>query len=90
MTEPSARERIDKWLWHARVVRTRSAAAGLVEKGYVRVNGVRVTAPAHAVKRGDVLTIALDARVRLLKIEGFVARRGDASLARDLYIELSK
>ncbi len=62
----------------------------LVEKGYVRVNGVRVTAPAHAVKRGDVLTIALDARVRLLKIEGFVARRGDASLARDLYIELSK
>jgi ribosome-associated heat shock protein Hsp15 len=91
MTESAIpRERIDKWLWHARVVRTRSAAAGLVEKGYVRVNGVRVTAPAHAVKHGDVLTIALDTRVRLLKVEGFAARRGDASMARDLYIELNK
>jgi len=90
MTSPATRERIDKWLWHARVVRTRSAAAALVESGHVRVNGVRVRQPSHAVRIGDVLTIALDARVRLLKVECFAERRGDALAARALYIELTK
>ena len=90
MTSPASRERIDKWLWHARVVRTRSAAASLVESGHVRVNGARVRQPSHAVKLGDVLTVALDARVRLLKVEAFAERRGDAPAARSLYIELSK
>lgn len=90
MTEPVSRERIDKWLWHARVVRTRSAAASLVGSGHVRVNGVRVKQASHAVRQGDVLTIALDARVRLLKVEAFALRRGDAPSARSLYIELTK
>ncbi|NWG24699.1 MAG: RNA-binding S4 domain-containing protein, partial [Pseudorhodoplanes sp.] len=36
------RQRIDKWLWHARVVRTRSAAAALASRGRIRVNAVRV------------------------------------------------
>ena len=31
------RQRIDKWLWHARVVRTRSAAAALSDSGLVRI-----------------------------------------------------
>ena len=87
---PASRERIDKWLWHARVVRTRSAAAALVESGHVRINGTRVKQASHAVRQGDVLTVALDARVRLLKVEGFAERRGGASAARALYIELSK
>jgi ribosome-associated heat shock protein Hsp15 len=83
-------QRIDKWLWHARVVRTRSAAADLVESGHVRVNGARVRQGAHAVKAGDVLTVALDARVRLLRVQGFALRRGDARAAQALYIELTK
>lgn len=82
------RQRLDKFLWHARVVKARTSAAQLVEKGYVRVNGVRETAPGHAVKIGDVLTIALDRNVRLLKVIGFSERRGDASAARVLYEEL--
>jgi ribosome-associated heat shock protein Hsp15 len=90
MPESSPRERLDKWLWHARVVRTRSDAADLVGSGHVRVNGARVRQPAHAVKAGDVLTVALDARVRLLRVEGFASRRGDARAAQALYMELSK
>ncbi len=82
------KQRLDKWLWHARVVKARTSAAQLVEKGYVRINGVRETAPGHAVKIGDVLTIALDRNVRLLKVVGFSERRGDASAARVLYEEL--
>ncbi len=82
------RQRLDKWLWHARVVRARSSAAALVEAGHVRVNGVREKAPGHSVKAGDVLTIGLDRTVRVLKVVGFSERRGDASAARVLYDDL--
>jgi ribosome-associated heat shock protein Hsp15 len=82
------RQRLDKFLWHARVVKARTSAAELVERGHVRINGVRETAPGHAIKRGDVLTIALDRSVRVLKVIGFSERRGDASRARVLYEDL--
>ncbi|MGA7803399.1 RNA-binding S4 domain-containing protein [Bradyrhizobium sp.] len=82
------RQRLDKWLWHARVVKARSSAAALVVAGHVRINGVRETAPGHAVKAGDVLTIGLDRIVRVLKVTGFSERRGDASAARGLYDDL--
>ena len=82
------RQRLDKWLWHARVVKARSSAAALVEAGHVRINGVREKAPGHAVKAGDVLTVALDNSVRILKVIAFAERRGDASAARVLYEDL--
>jgi ribosome-associated heat shock protein Hsp15 len=84
------RQRLDKWLWHARVVKARTSAAALVEAGHVRINGVRETAPGHAVKAGDVLTIGLDRSVRVLKITGFSERRGDAASARVLYVDLQE
>jgi ribosome-associated heat shock protein Hsp15 len=84
------RQRIDRWLWNARVVRTRTAAAALVVAGHVRVNSVRVTAPGRDVKCGDVVTIALDAGVRVLKATGMASRRGNASAASLLYEELSR
>jgi len=83
------RQRIDKWLWHARVVRTRSAAAALAASGHVRVNGARIVAPAKPVRAGDVVTIALDARVRVLKVTGFAPRRGAADAGRALYEDLT-
>jgi ribosomal protein S4 len=49
-------QRIDRWLWHARLARTRGAAAALVDSGYVRVNGQRVRAASRAVRIGDVIT----------------------------------
>jgi len=82
------RQRLDKWLWHARVVRTRTDAAALVAKGRVRINGERQSSPGHGVKTGDVLTVALDGRVRLMKVIGFSDRRGDASAARAIYLDL--
>ena len=82
------RQRLDKWLWHARVVKARTSAAALVQAGHVRINGVREKAPGHTVKAGDVLTIALDRSVRVLKVLGFAERRGDASAAQVLYNDL--
>ncbi len=83
------RQRIDKWLWHARVVRTRSAAAALAGSGHVRVNGARISASSHAVKPGDVVTVALDHTVRILKVVAFAERRGDAAAGRALYEDLA-
>ena len=83
------RQRIDKWLWHARVVRTRSAAASLVASGLVRLNSARVTAPSQLVRKDDVVTIALDRAVRIMKVAGFAERRGDAEAARALFADLT-
>jgi ribosome-associated heat shock protein Hsp15 len=83
------RQRIDKWLWHARVVRTRSAAAALVGSGHVRINGVRADAASRPVRPGDVVTVALDSRVRVLKVLGQAERRGSAEDARRLFEDLS-
>jgi ribosomal 50S subunit-recycling heat shock protein len=83
------RQRIDRWLWHARLVRTRSAAAALVGSGYVRVNGTRIDAPARMVRAGDVITVALDRRVRVVKVRGFRERRGPAGDGEALYEELT-
>ena len=82
------RQRLDKWLWHARMVKARTSAAALVEAGHVRINGVREKAPSHAVKAGDVLTVGLDRTVRVLRVVGFAERRGDAKAARTLYDDL--
>ena len=82
------RQRLDKWLWHARVVKARTSAAELVERGHVRINGTREKSPGHAVKLGDVVTVGLDNSVRVLKVAGFSERRGDATAARVTYEDL--
>jgi ribosome-associated heat shock protein Hsp15 len=83
------RQRIDKWLHHARVVRTRTSAATLVDEGQVRLNGARVGANSQPVKLGDVVTIALDRSVRVMKVTGFAERRGDAEAASVLFEDLT-
>ena len=72
------------------MVKARTSAAALVESGHVRVNGAREKSPGHAIKVGDVLTVALDRTVRVLKVIAFNERRGDAASARVLYEELSE
>jgi ribosome-associated heat shock protein Hsp15 len=83
------RQRIDKWLWHARTVRTRTDAAELVSSGHVRLNGQRMRTPGHALKIGDVVTLALDRTVRILEVTGFVERRGGPPEARATYLDRS-
>lgn len=83
------RQRIDRWLWHARVVRTRHAAAALAGSGYIRVNGTRIDAAGRMVRTGDVITVALDRGVRVLKVTGFAERRGPPGTNAALYEDLS-
>jgi ribosome-associated heat shock protein Hsp15 len=83
------RQRLDKWLWHARVVKTRTLAQKLVAAGKVRINREKVLAPSAALKAGDVLTIGLRQRVRVMRVVGFSERRGSATQAGALYEDLS-
>ncbi|MBS0240693.1 MAG: RNA-binding S4 domain-containing protein [Proteobacteria bacterium] len=87
---PAGSLRLDKWLWFARVVRTRTLAAGLVTDGRVRVNRERVLKPSQPVRAGDVITIAVGPRVRVLQVTGFGERRGSATDAQALFRDLSE
>jgi len=71
------------------VVRTRTDAASLAGSGHVRLNGARIDAASRPVRPGDVITIALDRSVRVLKVKGFADRRGASEAARVLYDDLS-
>ena len=83
------RQRLDKWLWFARVVKTRTQAAKLVDEGAVRVNQVKADTASKQVKPGDVLTIALERGVRILKICAPGASRRPYEEARLLYEDLT-
>jgi ribosome-associated heat shock protein Hsp15 len=90
VTAELARQRIDRWLWHARFVRTRGAAAALAEAGYVRVNGARVVAPGRMIRSGDVVTVALDRGVRVVRVTGFAERRGSPASVAALYQDVGR
>ena len=83
------RQRLDKWLWFARVVKTRALAAKLVSAGHVRLNSVRAAGPDKPVRPGDVLTIALERQVRVLRVVAPGERRGPYEEARRLYDDLT-
>ncbi|WP_375465045.1 RNA-binding S4 domain-containing protein [uncultured Methylobacterium sp.] len=85
----AGRQRLDKWLWFARLARTRSLAARLVEDGHVRINGARTTAAARGVAVGDVVTVAAAHATAVLRVADLGTRRGPAPEARGLYVDLS-
>ncbi|MBV2144775.1 RNA-binding S4 domain-containing protein [Falsochrobactrum sp. TDYN1] len=87
--EAIARQRIDKWLFFARVVKSRSLAAKLAASGKVRVNRDKIDQASYPVKVGDVLTITLERRILVYKIVSCAERRGPALEARLLYEDMS-
>lgn len=89
MEATAARQRLDKWLFFTRVVKSRSLAAKLVQAGRVRVNRDKAEQASHLVKHGDVLTVTLDRRVVVLKVLAGGTRRGPAEEARTLYEDLT-
>ena len=84
-----AKERLDKWLWHARFFKTRSLASSKVSDGAVQVNQQPVKKRATTVSPGDVLTFAQGDWVRVIQIDAVATRRGPASEAQALYTDLS-
>ncbi|HEX4738271.1 MAG TPA: RNA-binding S4 domain-containing protein [Allosphingosinicella sp.] len=80
--------RLDKFMWFARIVKTRALAQQLAEEGRIRIAG-RVADRAHTpVRVGDVLSFALRGQVRVIRVEMLPLRRGPAAEARLVYSEL--
>jgi ribosome-associated heat shock protein Hsp15 len=81
-------QRLDKWLWCARFMKARSDCAALVAQGTVRLNRQPTDKPHSRVRVGDVLTLALRADVRVVRVLALATRRGPATEARQLYEEV--
>ncbi len=82
-------QRIDKWLFFARVVKSRSLAQKLAVSGAVRVNREKISHSARLVRPGDVLTISIHDRIRILKVLDSGERRGPAPEAALLFEDLT-
>lgn len=86
MDTDEQRHRIDKWLWHVRLFKTRSIAADAVSGGKVKVDGERVK-PAHALRVGQRVAVTLGDRAVELEVLALPPRRGPASQAQACYAE---
>lgn len=83
-------QRLDRWLWFARIVKSRTLAASLVEAGKFRINRAKASKPSALVRPGDVVTSSVQRTVRLLKVVSAGHRRGPPAEAARLYEELTE
>lgn len=83
------KQRLDKWLFFSRAVKSRTLAQKLIEEGAVRVNSERTERTDHKVGPGDVLTMTVHSRLLVWRILDAGERRGPATEAAGLYEDLS-
>lgn len=82
-------QRLDKWLWYCRIVKSRTLAGAVIGGGKVRVNRDRVTKASHLLRIGDVVTATVAKKVRVLKVLAAGTRRGPAIEAQELFEDLT-
>jgi ribosome-associated heat shock protein Hsp15 len=80
--------RLDKWLWQARFFKSRGLAADEITAGRLRINGQKTHKPGHVLRTGDVLTFPQGDRIRVIRVVALGLRRGPASEAQGLYLDL--
>ncbi len=78
--------RVDKWLWAARLFKTRSLAARACELGRIESNGQKAK-PSREVRPGDLLQVKNDGSVLQLEVLALSAMRGPAAAAQKLHRE---
>lgn len=86
MAEAPTSVRIDKWLWAARMFKTRSAASSACTAGHVKIDGESVKA-SKSVKPGARVDVLTPGGPRELEVVALGERRGPASVARTLYVD---
>jgi ribosome-associated heat shock protein Hsp15 len=80
--------RLDKWLWQARFFKTRALAAAEIEGPGIRINGQKTHKPGHVLRPGDTLTFRQAQTIRLIRVTDLGQRRGPATEAQALYLDL--
>ncbi|MET0369834.1 MAG: RNA-binding S4 domain-containing protein [Sphingobium sp.] len=81
--------RIDKFLFFARLAKSRTAAQKLAEEGYIRLNGRRIDRAHAPVRAGDLITFPHPSGVRVVRVADLPDRRGPAPEAQRCYEELT-
>lgn len=81
--------RLDKWLWHARVCKSRTLAGKLCEAARIRASGTLVQKAHFALRVGDVLTLPWGPHIRVIRVLVLGTRRGPPAEARTLYEDLA-
>jgi ribosome-associated heat shock protein Hsp15 len=87
--EDNGWQRLDKFLFYARFCKTRSAAAGLIARGGLRLNRQPVEKSHARLRPGDVLTVPLPRGVVVVEVLGLAKRREAAAVAQGLYREIA-
>ena len=85
-TQP--RLRLDKWLFQARFFKGRDLVAAMITAGQLRLNRQHCLKPGHGVAPGDTLTFPPGDRIRVIRILALGQRRGPASAAQALFLDL--
>jgi ribosome-associated heat shock protein Hsp15 len=80
--------RLDRFLWFARLTKSRAFAQKVIEAGYVRIDGARAASSHAAVKAGQTLTLSFNNHFRVIRIEALPVRRGPAPEAQSCYCEI--
>lgn len=80
--------RIDRFLFFARLIKSRTQAQALVAEGHVRIDGRHATRPSDEVRPGTILALPLHGRVRILEVLTLPVRRGPAPEGRAHYREI--
>lgn len=86
--DPIVSMRIDRFLWFARFARSRAMAQAMAEAGTMRLDGRRVDRAHVAVRVGSVLAFVQRGVVRVIRVDALPVRRGPATEAAALYVEL--
>jgi ribosome-associated heat shock protein Hsp15 len=86
---PTQRQRIDKWLFFARIAKSRSLAQDWVEAGHVTVNGEKVRRSSADVRPGDKIEVTTRERDYVVVVKEPGERRGPFEEARHLYEDQS-
>jgi len=85
----SRKERLDRFLFFSRAVKSRTLAQKIIEAGSIRVNSEKTDRTDHKVGAGDVLTMSVHGRILVWRILDPGTRRGPASEAQGLYEDIS-
>jgi len=89
MAEPVTTIRLDKFLWFARLTKSRTFAQEVAEARHLRIDGRVIDKAAAAVRVGDTLTFPMHGRVRVIRIAALPVRRGPAAEALSCYADLA-
>ena len=82
--------RIDKFLWFARLAKSRSEAKAIAEARHLRIDGRVVDRASASVRQGSVIAYPRGGRVHVLRVERLPERRGPFTIASQCYTDLSE